>query len=108
MDAQLSLRLVPLMPPYLQEEERRREMEAHKADRCIVGRQMVRLIVECFQSDSNALQCYSVVDVLNIDYPGGDKAREFWSLWEAYLRDLQDTITEETKRDILYGKIRHF
>eukprot|EP00974_Lingulodinium_polyedra_P022142 2138956-Lingulodinium_polyedra.AAC.1 len=67
---------------------------------------MVRLIVEYFQSDSNVIQCYSVADLLSIDYPADDKAREFWNLWEAFLRDLRGTITEATKRDILHGKVK--
>eukprot|EP00974_Lingulodinium_polyedra_P120561 11175498-Lingulodinium_polyedra.AAC.1 len=63
------------MPSDLQEEVRCRELEAYQVDRCIAGRQMVRLFAEYFQSDSNVLQCYSVADLLYIDYPGGDKAR---------------------------------
>eukprot|EP00974_Lingulodinium_polyedra_P009051 865276-Lingulodinium_polyedra.AAC.1 len=63
------------MPSDLQEEVRRRELESYKADRCVAGRQMVRLIVEYFQSDSNVLQCFSAADLLHIDYPGDDKAR---------------------------------
>eukprot|EP00974_Lingulodinium_polyedra_P108121 10465925-Lingulodinium_polyedra.AAC.1 len=46
------------------------------------------------------MQCYSVADLLSIDYPGDDKVREFWNLCEAYIRYFQDTVTEATKRDI--------
>eukprot|EP00974_Lingulodinium_polyedra_P013154 1275618-Lingulodinium_polyedra.AAC.1 len=45
LDAQFSLRFAPVMPSELQDEVRRRELGAYRADKCVIGRQMVRWIV---------------------------------------------------------------
>eukprot|EP00974_Lingulodinium_polyedra_P002695 253284-Lingulodinium_polyedra.AAC.1 len=62
------------MPPELQDEVQRRALGALNKKRVIIGRRMVRVIVEWFQSDSTTMQCYALADLLGLSYVGDDKA----------------------------------
>ena len=84
---------------------RRAEEEAHREHRIMTGRQMLRMVLENYQTDATVKEMFNVTHLHELPFLGDDRLAEFLDAWLRLLGDQEEPLTERIKQLLFYSKI---
>mgnify|MGYP001402655756 CR=1 FL=1 len=84
----------------------RTEEEAHKRHVILTGRQMLRMVLENYQTDPVAKQMFNIGHLHELTYLGDDRLSDFLDAWWRLLGDQEEALSDRQKELIFYNKIK--
>ena len=76
---------------------RRAEEEAHRDHRLMTGRQMLRMVLENYQTDATAKELFNITRLHELPFLGDDRLAEFLDAWLRLLGDQEEPLSERNK-----------
>ena len=85
---------------------RREEEEANRRGETMSGRQMLRMVLNSYQTDPVAKEMFNITHLNELPYLGDDRLAEFLEVWLRLLGDQEESISERQKKLLFYNTIK--
>ena len=107
LDSLLISRLEERLPKDLKREYEVKQREADKMDNAVVGRQIIKLVIEYFRTSNSLSVVYSYQNMHELQWFGDNKIPELQLEWERVSDNLETPLTMLAKRDLLFQKMEN-
>jgi hypothetical protein len=95
------------LPKDLKREYEVKQREADKMNDAVVGRQIIKLVIEYFRTSNSLSIVYSYQNMHDLQWFGDNKIPEFQMEWDRVSDNLETPLTMITKRELLFQKMQN-